>query len=110
MISEASAEDRAWHCYGLATGTKVASLKPLMIELSTVYSMIVRFDADCERFRAQLKHFCFFYGFSPRRLGVHLAHDPSRAYSYLKGENLPTWRTRRKWRAFMRDCGKSVLV
>jgi len=75
-----------------------------------VESMIVRFDADCERFRAQLKHFCFFYGFSPRRLGVQLAHDPSRAYSYLKGEKLPTWRTRREWRAFMRDYRESVLV
>jgi len=72
--------------------------------------MIVRFDADCERFRAQLKHFCFFYGFSPRRLGVHLAHDPSRAYSYLKGKKLPTWRTRRKWRAFMRRYRQSVKI
>ena len=110
MISEASAEDRAWHCYGLATGTKVASLKPLMIELSTVYSMIVRFDADCERFRAQLKHLCFFYGISARRLGMHLAHDPTRAYGYLNGTKLPTWRTRREWRAFMRRYRKSIKI
>ena len=31
--------------------------------------MIVRFDADCERFRAQLAHFIYVYGFSARRLG-----------------------------------------
>ena len=69
-----------------------------------------KFSADTERFRAQLRHFCFAYGFSPRRLGVHLAHDPNRAYSYLKGEKLPTWRTRREWRAFMRDHRESVKI
>jgi len=68
------------------------------------------FDSDIERLRAQLKHFCFFYGIGARRLGVHLAHDPSRAYSYLKGEKLPTWRTRREWRAFMRNYRRSIKI
>jgi len=72
--------------------------------------MILRFDDDCERFRAQLAHFIYFYGFSARRLGEHLAHDPMRACGYLKGRKLPTWRTRREWRAFMRRYRKSVLV
>ena len=72
--------------------------------------MIVRFDADCERFRAQLQHFIYVYGLSARRLGEHLAHDPTRAYGYLNGTKLPTWRTRREWRAFMRDYREVVLV
>ena len=70
----------------------------------------MRFDADCERFKAQLQHFCFFYGFIPRRLGVHLAHDPNRAHSYLKGETVPRIETRQALRQFMRRYRKSVLV
>jgi len=69
-----------------------------------------KFSADIERFRAQLRHFIFFYGFSARRLGVHLAHDPTRAYDYLNSKKLPTWRTRREWRAFMRRYRKSIKI
>ena len=72
--------------------------------------MIVRFDADCERFRTHLAHFIYVNGFSARRFGEHLAHDPMRVYGYLKGKKLPTWRTRREWRPFMRDYRKSMLV
>ena len=71
--------------------------------------MIVRFDADCERFRAQLVTVSF-YGFSARRLGVHLAHDPTRAYEYVNGTIEPRRATRQRWRKFMRDYRKSVPV
>jgi hypothetical protein len=69
-----------------------------------------QFSPDHERFRAQLAHFIYTYGFSAKRLGVHLAHDRMHAYDYLKGEKLPTWRTRREWRAFMRRYRKSVKI
>jgi len=70
----------------------------------------VAHSVDHERFRAQLQHFIYSYGWSAYDLGLHLAHDPMRAYGYLKGKKLPTWRTRREWRAFMRRYRKSVLV
>ena len=33
-----------------------------------------------------------------------------RAYGYLKGEKLPTWITRREWRAFMRNYRRSIKI
>src|SRR5262249_50247735 len=94
---------------GKRTNRLTAALQSWSVLLQ-VFLMPQKFSADIERFRAQLRHFCFFYGLSARRLGVHLAHDPTRAYSYLKGTKLPTWRTRREWRAFMRRYRKSVMI
>jgi len=70
----------------------------------------VAHSVDHERFRAQLQHFIYSYGWSAYDLGLHLAHDPMRAYGYLKGTVLPTRATRQRWRKFMRDYRKSVLV
>jgi hypothetical protein len=52
-------------------------------------------SVDHERFRAQLQHFIYSYGISAYDLGLHLAHDPTRAYDYPKGTVLPTRATRR---------------
>ena len=49
----------------------------------------VAHSVDHERFRAQLQHFIYSYGWSAYDLGLHLAHDPMRAYGYLKGRKLP---------------------
>ena len=69
-----------------------------------------QFSPDCERFRAQLQHFIYVYGFSAARLGVALTHDPTRVYYYLDGRRLPTLATRQRFRKFMRDYRKSVMV
>ena len=52
------------------------------------------FDGDIERLRAQLQHFMFFYGWSARRIGVHLRHDPTMVHRILKGETVPRIETR----------------
>jgi len=78
--------------------------------LIRVFLMPQRFSPDHERFRAQLQHFLYSYGWSASGLSVHLTHDPTRAHDYLKGKRLPTRATRQYWRAFMRDYRKSIKI
>jgi len=66
------------------------------------------FYDDIERFRAQLQHFLFVYGWSAGELSRHLTHDPARAYDYLRGKCLPTRATRQRWCPFMRDYSRPL--
>jgi hypothetical protein len=69
-----------------------------------------RFSPDVERFRAQLRHFCWSFGVSPKRMGLELGRDPMRAYAYIKGTRMPTYTTRKVWRAWMRRHRKSIKI
>ena len=72
--------------------------------------MLVRFSPDIERFRAQLRHFCWSFGVSPRQVGIILGKDPMRAYKYINGERYPSFTTRKVWRAWMRRHRKSIKI
>jgi len=67
-------------------------------------------NADHERFRAQLLHFSYAYGISLRELTMHLTGGPTRAYEYMNGTIEPRRATRQRWRRFMRNYRKSLLV
>ena len=68
------------------------------------------FDADIERSRARLEHFIFVYGWSARRIGVHLRHDPTMVHRIIKGETVPRIETRQALRQFMRRYRKSEMI
>jgi hypothetical protein len=74
------------------------------------FLMPQRFSPDHERFKAQLAHFIYSYGWSASGLSVLLTNDPTRAHDYPKGKRLPTRATRQEWRAFMRDYRQSVMI